>query len=47
MVDMAHAAGQAHHGEHDEIWVSTAHPLPRNFLSRKRYRESLRVVDER
>ena len=26
----------------DEIWVSTAHPLSGNFLSRKRYRDSLR-----
>ncbi|HEU0014143.1 MAG TPA: hypothetical protein VFQ45_10690 [Longimicrobium sp.] len=29
----------------DEIWVSTAHPLPRSFLSRKRYRESLHRLD--
>lgn len=33
----------------DEIWVSTAHPLPNNFLARKRYRDSLMplgVLDE-
>jgi hypothetical protein len=29
----------------DEIWVSTAHRLPMNFLSRKRYRDSLRPLD--
>lgn len=28
----------------DEIWVSTAHRLPANFLSRKRYRDSLRPL---
>lgn len=28
----------------DELWVSTAHPLPADFLRRKRYRESLRAV---
>jgi hypothetical protein len=37
---------QADQSEHDEIWVSTAHPLARNFLSRKRYRASLRPVKE-
>jgi hypothetical protein len=25
----------------DELWVSTAYPLPRNFLLRKRWRDSL------
>ena len=29
----------------DEIWVSTAHRLPGNFLARKRYRHSLRPLD--
>jgi hypothetical protein len=28
----------------DEIWVSTAHRLPTNFLSRKRYRDSLQPL---
>ena len=28
----------------DEIWVSTAHRLPGNFLARKRYRHSLRPL---
>jgi hypothetical protein len=29
----------------DEIWVSTAHRLPGSFLSRKRYRDTLRPLD--
>lgn len=28
----------------DEIWVSTAHALPLNFMARKRYRDTMREV---
>ena len=36
-------ASASPHGR-DEIWVSTAHPLPANFLARKRYRDTLAAV---